>query len=114
MHYVDWAIGEFLSELSDAGLPEETIVALYGDHGASVDEEILALNQPFIENEINPFLNILGDKLDLNHIYYYRKLSRQVPWMIYEVSGTAIPVGIDSTVHSQVDIYRTANLFVFQ
>ncbi len=112
MHYVDWAVGEFLSELDEANLPEDTIVALYGDHGASVDEAVLALNQPLITNELNPFLNILGDNLDINHIYYYRKLSRQVPWLIYETSGTELPVGIDSSVHSQVDIYRTlANLF---
>lgn len=35
-HYADEAIGEFISELDEAGLLEDTIVVIYGDHDAKV------------------------------------------------------------------------------
>ena len=35
-HYADEAIGEFISELDEAGLLEDAIVVIYGDHDAKV------------------------------------------------------------------------------
>ena len=34
LHYADEALGEFLTELDEAGLLENTVVVLYGDHDA--------------------------------------------------------------------------------
>ena len=34
IHYADSALGEFINELDEAGLLENTIIVLYGDHDA--------------------------------------------------------------------------------
>ena len=113
MFYVDWAIGEFLLALKTADLPEETIVALYGDHGAGIDANALIDSFTDMTNEINPMLPILSDVFNPDHIYYIRKIGREIPFIIYEPTlSPVLTPKVYSEVHSEVDIFRTvANLF---
>lgn len=113
MFYTDWAIGEFLKALQEAALPEETVVALYGDHGAGIDPSALAEAYSILENEINPILPLIGETEDENHIFYARELSREVPFIIYEATtNPLITPSIYSKVRCSIDIFRTlANLY---
>ena len=36
VHYADWALGRYLTQMKDAGLLEHTVVLIAGDHGARV------------------------------------------------------------------------------
>src|SRR5690606_5119803 len=52
--YADYAIGEALKRLEELGLHENTIVALYGDHGCDIDAfELFYQNKGILKNDIN-------------------------------------------------------------
>ena len=39
VHYADESIGEFIETLDEKGLLENTVVVIYGDHDARIEEE---------------------------------------------------------------------------
>ncbi len=81
VHYADSAIGEFISELDNAGLLENTVVVIYGDHDAKIKK-----------SEYRYFYNYdleTGeeyDKDDERYVdvdYYNYELNRKVPFIIW-------------------------------
>lgn len=111
--YVDYAIGQAILYLEESGLKENTVIALYGDHGAGLNESHFIEHFNLFENEMNPFPLALNNLLDPNNKFAFRKLSQEVPFIIYELSDTKkITPQTISLVRSEVDIYRTmSNLF---
>ncbi len=81
VHYADQAIGEFFAELDEAGLLENTVVVIYGDHDAKLSKK-----------EYSYFYNYdlaTGEQLDSsspnyrNVDYYDYELNRRVPLIIW-------------------------------
>lgn len=81
VHYADEAIGEFIAELDEAGLLENTIIVIYGDHDAKIkkSEYLYYYNyDPYTDSVIeedNP------DYKDMD--YYAYELNRKVPFIIW-------------------------------
>ena len=85
IHYVDKCIGEFIENLKEEGLYEDSIIALYGDHFAiqNTSEEIHDIMEDF-----------LGHKYDYDHIM-------KIPLVIH-IPGEELGETI-SKVGSQID-----------
>lgn len=89
-HYVDWALGQFFAELKRAGLWDESVIVLYGDHpAAGVTEEA-----------IRRFTGVTGP-LDGPYGIEFHK----VPLMIRLPGGAA--AGPRSVAGGQIDIFPT-------
>ncbi|MDR7869644.1 MAG: LTA synthase family protein [Tissierellaceae bacterium] len=89
IHYTDKYVGEFIEELKEAGLYDDTVIALYGDHFAiqNTSEEVHLLMEEF-----------LGHKYNFNDIM-------NVPLVIH-VPGEELGHTI-SKVGSQLDFFPT-------
>lgn len=112
-YYVDYAIGKLIEYLEENNLIDDTIIALYGDHGGGVSHEALVANKNILTNEINPFESPLFNYQTKMGQYAYRKISQEIPFIIYEGSSSKLvqPKTI-SLVRGETDIYRTfSNLF---
>ena len=80
-HYADAAIGEFMQELENAGLLDNTVVVFYGDHDGRLPKKEYNLMYNY-----NPETNSLLDKDDPNYDefdYYDYELNRSVPFIIW-------------------------------
>ena len=80
-HYADGAIGEFMIELDEADLLDNTIVVFYGDHDAKLPKKDYNLM-----NNYDPENDKLLDENDLNYDefdYYDYELNRKVPFIIW-------------------------------
>ena len=81
VHYEDAAIGEFIEELDSEGLLENTVVVIYGDHDARIDEEYYNFfynYDPYTDTVLNS--NDEGYTLFNEYIY---ELDRKVPFIIW-------------------------------
>lgn len=91
--YFDEALGMFLDKMDEAGLMDNTVIALFGDHTSSL-----------FKSDLESIFNTRFT--DLN----YRIEMQKVPFLIHAPS--IIAPAVDNTVHSTVDLYPTfANLF---
>ena len=81
VHYADSAIGELFTELDEAGLLDNTIVVIYGDHDAKLPKsDYVRLYNYDKEND-----SVL-DKEDENYYpvdYYQYEINRAVPFIIW-------------------------------
>lgn len=80
-HYADEAIGEFVNELDAAGLLENTVLVIYGDH----DSKLKKAEYRRFYNYV-PETDSLLDKNDPNYQevdYYSYELNREVPFIIW-------------------------------
>jgi phosphoglycerol transferase MdoB-like AlkP superfamily enzyme len=112
-YYVDYCIGKGLDYLEEKGIADETIIALYGDHGGGVPHERFIENKSVLENKLNPFDEPLFTFPSKVSQYAFRKISQEIPFIIYEPSSKKlIEPKIISLVRGETDIYRTiSNLF---
>ena len=81
VHYADSAIGELLDELDEAGLLENTVVVLYGDHDAKLPKSDFIRLYNY-DKETDDVL----DEDDENYFsvdYYEYELERKVPLIIW-------------------------------
>lgn len=81
VHYADEAIGEFIKELDGAGLLENTVLIIYGDHDARLpfDDYNLLYNY-------DPITDTIKTKNDEGYIEYNNytyKLDQKVPLIIW-------------------------------
>lgn len=81
VHYADSALGEFLEELDEAGLLENTVVVLYGDHDARLPKKDYKrlYNYDTETDDIKDFES--EDYVDID--YYKYELERAVPFVIW-------------------------------
>lgn len=89
IHYFDEAIGQFIQELKDAGLYDNTIIALYGDHHG------LNLNMDDNKEKMEEYLG---------RTYDYDEMLR-VPMLIH-IPGSGVKETI-STTGGQIDFLPT-------
>jgi len=80
-HYADQALGEFVNELDEAGLLENTILVIYGDHDAKIKRS--EYNRYY---NYNPETDSKLDSEDPKYKEYTKydyELNRSVPFIIW-------------------------------
>lgn len=80
-HYADEALGEFINSLDEAGILEDTVLVIYGDHDAKLKKS--EYNRFY---NYNPETDDLLDESDPNYVkvdYYQYELNRSVPFIIW-------------------------------
>ncbi len=111
VHYADEALGQFMADLDEAGLLEDTAVVIYGDHDAKVkaEEYDRYINyDPFndtVLTEDDPGYTPVDD--------YYYNLNRKVPFILWSKNGEYEPKEI-TQVMGMYDVQPTlGNMFGF-
>lgn len=110
VHYADSAIGEFIQELDEEGLLENTVIVIYGDHDARIDSEyynFLYNYDPYTDTLLNS--NDEGYTLFNEYIY---ELDKKVPFIIW-TKDTNYSINIDEPM-GMIDALPTlGNMFNF-
>ena len=100
-HYADEAIGEFIQELDEAGILDNTILVFYGDHDGRLPkkEYNLMYNYDPTTNSVLDKDNPDYDEFD----YYDYELNRSVPLIIWskDMKGTKY----NTKVHTAMGMY---------
>lgn len=81
VHYADAAIGQFINDLDEAGLLENTVVVIYGDHDAKIKRSEYRKFYNYIP-ETNS-LKTEDDPTYVNVDTYFYELNRKVPFIIW-------------------------------
>ncbi len=112
VHYADEAIGQFISDLDSAGLLEDTVIAIYGDHDAKIKE-------PEYEYYYNydPFTGeVLDDDdegyIEINDFMY--NLNRGVPFIIWAKDMPCEPKEITKIMGMYDCLPTLGNMFGFE
>ncbi len=109
-HYADEALGEFFTELDNAGILDDTVIILYGDHESKLGKKNLNLlyNYDVTTGE-------LKDKEDPTYVefdYYKYELIKNTPLIIWTKDGSM--QSEISDVMGMWDVMPTvANMFGF-
>jgi phosphoglycerol transferase MdoB-like AlkP superfamily enzyme len=85
VHYADAAIGQFMQDLDTAGLLENTVVVIYGDHDARLPKSdfVRLYNYDYKTNSI-----LLPDDPNYKNVDYYQyELDRKLPFIIWTKEG---------------------------
>ena len=88
LHYADAALGEFMAGLEEAGLLENTVVILYGDHDARLPKK--DYNKLYNYNMETHEMREEEDELYREYDSYLYELGRRVPFIIWskDIIGT--------------------------
>ncbi len=81
VHYADEAIGQFISDLDEAGLLENTVIVIYGDHDAKIKRSEYERYYNY-----DPYTDSVINKSDPNYKavdFYQYELNRKVPFIIW-------------------------------
>ena len=89
-HYADGALGEFIDELDKAGLLENTILVLYGDHDSRLPRK--DYNRLHNYDKVNDKTLDPEDPKYKEYDYYQYELGRKVPFIIWskDMKGTKL------------------------
>ena len=85
VHYADEAIGEFIDELDENGLLENTVVVIYGDHDAKLKRSEFEYFYNY-DYETNSILSKEDENYKKVDFYEY-ELNRNVPFIIWTKDG---------------------------
>lgn len=112
VHYADEAIGQFMAQLDEEGLLDNTVVVIYGDHDAKVKEA----EYEYYFN-YDPFNDTTLTEDDAGYIPvddFYYNLNRKVPFIIWSKDGGYEPVEI-TKVMGMYDVQPTlGNMLGFE
>lgn len=81
VHYADEAIGEFIAGLDEAGLLENTVIVIYGDHDAKIKK-----SEYLYYYNYDPYTDSVVEEEDPQYRdmdYYDYELNRKVPFIIW-------------------------------
>ncbi len=81
VHYADSAIGQFIDDLDEAGLLDNTVIVIYGDHDAKIKK-----SEYLYYYNYDPYTDSVLDEDDPNYKdmdYYDYELNRKVPFIIW-------------------------------
>ena len=110
VHYEDAAIGEFILELDEAGLLENTVIVIYGDHDARIGEEYYNYFYNY-----DPYTDTVLNSNDEGYILYNEytyELNRKVPLIIW-TKDKEYNMEIDTPM-GMIDVMPTlGNMFNF-
>ncbi len=96
VHYADSALGEFFQELDEAGLLDNTVVILYGDHDARLPKTdyIKMLNYDMTTDSVKS----KDDPTYQEFNSYHYELNRKVPLLIWTKDDTIKAKTVDYTM----------------
>lgn len=80
-HYADEAIGEFIDGLDEAGVLDDTVIVIYGDHDAKLKKSEFDRFYNY-----DPYTDAIKDKTDPTYVdvdFYQYELNRKVPLIIW-------------------------------
>ena len=112
-HYADEALGEFINELDEAGLLENTVLVLYGDHDARLPKA--DYNKLYNYDKETDELLSDDDPNYRKYDSYQYELGRKVPFLIWtkDMAGTRLNQEI-TNVMGMYDVMPTlGNMFGF-
>ena len=112
VHYADEAIGQFINDLDSAGLLDDTVIAIYGDHDAKIKE-------PEYEYYYNydPFEDEVLDSDDEGYIEindFMYNLNRGVPFIIWAKDMPCKPKEITKVMGMYDCLPTLGNMFGFE
>lgn len=111
VHYADEAIGEFIQQMDEEGLLDNTVIVIYGDHDAKIKKS----EYEYFYN-YDPITGKMLDKDDPDYHevdYYEYELNRKVPFIIWTKDQT---FGVEvEEVMGMYDVLPTlGNMFGFK
>lgn len=108
VHYADEAIGQFIEDMDGAGLLENTVIVIYGDHDARISKKNYNLMYNY-----DPYTDSVkeeGDEGYVDYNDYEYKLDKKVPFVIWTKNKKVTKTV--STATGMIDAYPIlANLF---
>ena len=110
VHYADEAIGELMDALDEAGLLENTIIVIYGDHDCKIKKS--QFNKIFESEHYDEILIDPANRIDELDAFTY-EINRKVPFIIWskDIVGTSYST-TETQVMGMIDIMPTlANMF---
>ena len=81
VHYADEALGQFINDMDEAGLLENTAIVIYGDHDAKLKESQYRRFYNYVP-ETDSILSS-DDPAYIDVDYYTYELNRKVPFIIW-------------------------------
>lgn len=81
VHYADEAIGEFINELDEAGLLENTVIVIYGDHDAKLKKS--EFNRYYNYDPYNDDIKSKDSEDYVTIDSYTYELNRKTPFIIW-------------------------------
>ena len=81
VHYMDQAIEQFIHDMDDAGLLDNTVIVIYGDHDARISKKSYNLMYNY-----DPYQDTLlkeGDENYVDYNEYLYRLDKKVPFIIW-------------------------------
>lgn len=81
VHYADSALGELVNELDEAGLLENTVLVIYGDHDAKLPKKDYVRLYNYDKTTDDIIDKTSEDYVDVD--YYKYELDRSVPFIIW-------------------------------
>lgn len=85
LHYADQALGQFLEDLDENGILDDTVIVVYGDHDARISKKnynILYNYDPYTDS-----IKVAGDEGYVDYNEYEYQLDKNVPFIIWTKDG---------------------------
>ncbi|MBQ8131380.1 MAG: LTA synthase family protein [Bacilli bacterium] len=113
IHYADAALGEFIDGLQEAGLMENTIFILYGDHDARLPKA--DYNRLYNYDKEKDDIKDANDPTYKEYDAYQYELGRKVPFIIWTPDMKDTDLNMEVTdVMGMIDVQPTlGNMFGF-
>ena len=104
-HYADKCLGELVSRLDDAGILDDTIIMIYGDHDAriSTSQWERFYNYDYQTNDVKDESDPSYKELD----YYWQELNRKVPLIIW-TKDKDFQTNYSKTISTAMGMYDVA------
>ena len=81
VHYMDEAIGNFINDMDEAGLLDNTVIVIYGDHDARIAKK--QFDYMYNYDRVNDRMLTEGDEGYTEFNNYDYELSKNVPFIIW-------------------------------
>ncbi len=81
VHYADEALGQLINDMDAAGLLEDTVIVIYGDHDAKIKKSEYVRYYNY-----DPYTETIKDKNDPDYVdvdFYSYELNRKVPLIVW-------------------------------
>ena len=96
VHYADSALGEFINELDTAGLLDNTVIVIYGDHDAKIAKKEYSY---YYNYDLETGETYSSDDERYTDVDYYNyELNRKVPFIIWTKDSAG-----DSKLNKKID-----------
>lgn len=115
VHYADSALGEFFTELDQAGLLDNTVVIIYGDHDARIAKKEYSYYYNYNLTNGQEYTSSDPEYTDVD--YYNYELNRKVPFIIWTKDSKGNKK-LDKTITKVMGMYdimpTLGNMFNFK